>query len=262
MIGDFDILPGVDSDGERTGYTRNQERFGSSWAFDLIKKGSPRAKSYTGRTQRINAISRYDGYASTCCHASSHLVGMDIDLGTDSDTWNWGDGIISYEEAKVAQHVYGFFSADAAEGRVIRVISSNHDIEDAIHNLDPSINVYHDSSGGHQNHIHMDVGAPSRVSGLANLAGDFNLDDVVDARDYVVWRANLNKSLAQSDFTRWRANYGKTINDRPIGAGVNYDGGYLAASSIPEPSTMLLLSSAVAAVVALRQPSCRGRRAF
>ena len=171
MIGDFDILPGVDSDGERTGYTKNQERFGSSWAMDLIKEGSARARSYTGRTQRINAISRFDGYASSCCHSSSHRVWHGYRSWYRSSTWNWGDGIISFEEVKVAQHVYGFFSAEAAEGRVIRVISSNHDIEDAINNLDSDINVFHDSSGGHQNHIHIDVGAPARDSGLANLDG-------------------------------------------------------------------------------------------
>jgi hypothetical protein len=250
MIGDFDILPGVDSNGERTGYTRNQERFGSSWAMDLIRVGSPRAKSYTGRTQRINAISRYDGFSSTCCHASSHLVGMDIDLGTDSDTWNWGDGIISYEEAKVAQHVYGFFTADAAEGRVIRVISSNHDIEDAIHNLDSSINVFHDSTGGHQNHIHLDVGAPARDAGLANLPGDFNLDDVVDTKDYILWRANLNKTLTQSDFNLWRANFAKKITNRPIAAGVDFEfvGGGLGITSVPEPSAgFLVLTSCIIA---------------
>ncbi len=133
---------------------------------------------------------------------------MDIDLGTDSDTWNYGDGIISYEEAKVAQHVYGFFSADA-QGRVIRVISSNHDIEDAINNLDSDINVFHDSSGGHQNHIHIDVGAPARQSGLANLAGDFNLDDIVDGRDYLTWMQGAGMTYDAGDLTAWKANLGK-----------------------------------------------------
>src|SRR4029079_2387838 len=182
------------------------------WAIDLIEKGSPRARSYTGRTQRINAISRYDGYRSDCCHASSHRVGMDIDLGTDSDTWNWGDGIISYEEAKVAQHVYGFYSAAAAEGRVIRVISSNHDIEDAINNIDSSINVFHDSSGGHQNHIHLDVGAPARKAGVVNLTGDFNLDNVVDGRDYLLWMQGLGMTYDYADFGDWSANFGKRMS--------------------------------------------------
>jgi hypothetical protein len=235
MIGDFDILPGVDSNGQRTGYTKNQERFGSSWSMDLIIKGSPIAKSYTGRTQRINAISRYDGYASACCH-DSHRVGMDVDLGTDSDTWNWGDGIISYEEAKVAQHVYGFFVANA-QGRVIRVISSNHDIEDAINNLDSDINVYHDSSGGHQNHIHIDVGAPARQSGLPNLAGDFNLDDVVDARDYVVWRSNVDKTLTIADYNVWRSNFGKFITGRAITSAA----AQLQSGALPEPGCVALL---------------------
>ena len=119
---------------------------------------------------------------------------------------------------------------------------------------DSDINVFHDSSGGHQNHIHIDVGAPARKSGLANLAGDFNLDDVVDAKDYVVWRANLNKTLTQADYTQWRANFGKTITGRPIAAGVDYDAAGLSATTIPEPtSATLALFAAIAILMGRRR---------
>jgi peptidoglycan hydrolase-like protein with peptidoglycan-binding domain len=244
MIGNFDIYPGPDpGTGARTGNTPQPERFGVNWTIDLIKKGCAIAKLATGRTQRINAISMADGYGSSCCH-DTHRVGEDIDLGTDSSTWNWGDGTTSSEEQKVISHAVSFVDANAT-GRVIRFITSNQDIYDGIHAARPSVALYYDTSGAHQNHLHIDVGPPTRVSGLANLSGDVNLDDVVDARDYVIWRANVGKTFAQADFTQWRANFGRTITNRPIAAGAEYGGAGLAVLSIPEPSTaaILLLAS-------------------
>ena len=181
MIGNFDIYPG----GDRSGTTPQPERYGVDWSIDLIKKGSAKAKLATGRTQRINAMSMSDGYGSDCCH-DTHRVGEDIDLGTDSSTWNYGNGTTSSEEQKVISHAISFVDAGAT-GRVIRFITSNQDIYDGIHTARPNVALYYDTSGGHQNHLHIDVGPPTQVAGLANLAGDFNLDDVVDARDYVVW---------------------------------------------------------------------------
>ena len=233
MIGNFDIYPG----GDRTGTTPQPERFATSWTIDIIKKGSAIAKAATGRTQRINALSRSDGYASSCCH-DTHRVGMDIDLGTDSSTWNPGNGTLSSEEQKVVTHAVSFANAISAAGGVARFITSNDDIYAAI---DAATNValWDDPSGAHENHLHIDVDVPDRIAGLANLAGDFNLDDVVDAKDYVVWRTDLNKTLTQSNYTQWRANFGKTITNRPIAAGADYDGGGLSFGSIPEPSTAL-----------------------
>ncbi len=238
MIGDFDILPGPDpGTGAYTGNTPAPERFAANWTIDLIKKGSAKARLATGRTQRVNALSAADGYASSCCH-DTHRVGTDIDLYTDQSTWNWGNGSTSSEEQKVIAHAVAFATAGAS-GRVIRFITSNQDIYDGIHAALPSMTLYYDTSGIHQNHLHIDVGPPTRVNGLANLAGDFNLDDVVDARDYVIWRANVNKTLTQSDYNQWRANFGKTITNRPIAAGADYEeAGGLAVEQIPEPATL------------------------
>ena len=232
MIGNFDIYPG----GDRSGTTPQPERFATNWTIDLIKKGSALAKAATGRTQRINALSRSDGYASSCCH-NTHRVGMDIDLGTESSTWNPGNGTLSSEEQKVASHAISFASA-LSSGRVARVITSNDDIYAAI-DAATSVELWDDPSGAHENHLHIDVDPPARVTGLANLTGDFNLDDVVDAKDYVVWRANLNKTLVQSNYTQWRANFGKSITNRPIAAGAEFEGSAIAVA-IPEPSTWIL----------------------
>jgi hypothetical protein len=60
------------------------------------------------------------------------------------------------------------------------------------------------------------------------LAGDFNFDGVVDARDYVVWRNSIGTDSA---YSAWRANFGK-IKGNGAGGG--------ASVSLPEPSTAVL----------------------
>jgi hypothetical protein len=236
MIGNFDIYPGRDpGTGNRSGLTPQPERFATSWTVDLIFKGSAIAKSETGRTQRINALSMSDGYGSSCCH-NTHRVGMDIDLYTNSSTWNYGDGVRSAEEQIVINHASAFIRAGAT-GRVIRIITSNDDIYDGIAALNPTTALYYDTSGGHQNHLHIDVGPPTQIAGLANLPGDFNFNDVVDASDYVVWRKQLGIMYTQSQFNTWRANFGR-VRVTQSGAGSG------AAAPVPEPATILLLLAA------------------
>ena len=243
MIGAFDIYPGPDpGTGNRTGNTPQPERFGTSWTADLIAQGSALAKAATGRTQRINAISRSDGYASSCCH-NTHRVGLDIDLGTVSSTWNYGNGVTSAEEQIAIDHAVSFAHA-AASGRLIRVITSNQDIYDGIDAVS-SVALYYDDSGGHQNHLHLDVGPPTRIAGRANLTGDFNLDDGVDHQDFAVWKtafgntgpglgadANLDYDADGGDFLLWQRTRGDAF---PASA----DG----ITTVPEPPTFAWLIS-------------------
>jgi peptidoglycan hydrolase-like protein with peptidoglycan-binding domain len=254
MIGAFDIYPGADpGTGNRTGNTPQPERFGTSWTADIIAKGSALAKATTGRTQRINAISRSDGYASSCCH-NTHRVGMDIDLGTVSSTWNYGNGVTSAEEQIVINHAVSFANAGAS-GRLIRVITSNQDIYDGI-DAASNVALYYDESGGHQNHLHLDVGPPSRIAGRANLAGDFNLDDVVNHHDFALWQTafgatgpglgadgNLDYDADGGDFLLWQRARGNAVP--PSAGGL--------AMTIPETRTLGLLASTLLA------PICRPR---
>jgi peptidoglycan hydrolase-like protein with peptidoglycan-binding domain len=229
MIGNFDIYPGPDpGTGARTGLTPQPERFATSWTADLIVQGSALAKAETGRTQRINALSRSDGYSSSCCH-NTHRAGMDIDLYTNSSTWNYGNGALSAEEQIVIQHASGFIRAGAS-GRVIRIITSNDDIYDGIASLNPTTALYYDTSGGHQNHLHIDVGPPTRLAGRANMPGDFDFNDVVDASDYVLWRKGLSTMYTAAQYNLWRASFGHVeAGGSGSGSGVDY-------SAVPEPA--------------------------
>jgi len=89
------------------------------------------------------------------------------------------------------------------------------------------------------------------------MLGDYNQDDVVDAADYVAWRNSLgqtvplgagadgdgNGKIEAADYTVWRANFGNTR----AGSGS-------PASSVPEPSGIVLALIATAAVLRRRKP--------
>jgi hypothetical protein len=205
------------------------ERFATSWTLDLIAKGSVKAKAATGITQRITALSTADGYGSAAIH-QTHRVGTDIDLATHGSTHNWGDGTISADEQAVIQHAVGFIDAGAS-GYVSRIITSNQDIFDGIRAARPSVPLYYDTSGGHRNHLHFDVGTPARVAGQANLAGDFNLDNVVNGHDLTVWNQYAGSMFTGSDFLTWQ---------RAFGDSQSLPGGSAALHAVPEPSAALL----------------------
>jgi hypothetical protein len=57
------------------------------------------------------------------------------------------------------------------------------------------------------------------------LPGDFNLDDVVDAADFTVWRDGLGTTFTQSDYALWVGNFGASANSVAV------------AGSVPEPLT-------------------------
>jgi hypothetical protein len=78
--------------------------------------------------------------------------------------------------------------------------------------------------------------------GQNSLPGDYNVDETVNAADYVVWREKIRTSTA---FTAWRGNFGSSPS--AIGGG----------TSIPEPATALLVGISAAAITLHR---CRFRR--
>ncbi|QDT69953.1 hypothetical protein MalM25_28970 [Planctomycetes bacterium MalM25] len=68
------------------------------------------------------------------------------------------------------------------------------------------------------------------VEPVLALAGDYNLDGVVDAADYTVWRDNFGTPQAIGSYAEWSSNYGATS----AATGV----------SVPEPSAVALLALA------------------
>lgn len=85
--------------------------------------------------------------------------------------------------------------------------------------------------------------ASNVVVGPYSATGDYNIDGIVDAADYVVWRDSLNQAglevaadgntngkIDAGDFDVWKAEFGTVIP--PTGAG--------ASVSIPEPESSFL----------------------
>jgi hypothetical protein len=96
-------------------------------------------------------------------------------------------------------------------------------------------------------------------SGIINNAavgvpGDYNNNGVVDAADYVLWRKggplanDFTPGVQASDYDFWRARFGGTTNPG--------SGSGLKTSSVPEPSTVVMVGFAVSLLVV------RGRRRF
>ena len=233
MIGDFDLLPSFDpGGGGRTGRTPQIERFGTSWAIELMEAGSAAAKAETDITQLMNGMSTLDGYGSAAFH-STHRAGMDIDLHVDGSTWNFGNGVVSAAEQGVIDSAIAFIDAGASggpnRGSVLRIISSNADILAGIAAARPGTSLSNDTGGGHRNHLHVDIGRPARVTGLADSPGDFNRDGVVDAADYTVWRDGLGATRTAADYNLFAAAFGGTTG---------------AAASVPEPTCVALFVAA------------------
>ncbi len=77
------------------------------------------------------------------------------------------------------------------------------------------------------------------LGAAATLTGDYNHDGIVDARDYVVWRATgINGAQGYTD---WRANFGASA-----GSGASLGSG----AAVPEPANFLLLSIAACCMIA------------
>jgi len=97
---------------------------------------------------------------------------------------------------------------------------------------------------------------------IGGVLGDYNLNGIVDAPDYVLWRKSLTQTgiglaadgdgdhaITQADFGIWRVNYGKV----PGGGG----SGSVAGENIPEPASLLMLSLGI-----LSFTMCYRRTAF
>jgi hypothetical protein len=73
------------------------------------------------------------------------------------------------------------------------------------------------------------------------LPGDFNLDGIVNAADYVFWRKNINTPEA---YDQWRANFGASLG----GGAVD---GSATSGAVPEPAGMALVLISVLAAIPL-----------
>jgi hypothetical protein len=99
-----------------------------------------------------------------------------------------------------------------------------------------------------------------KVVAAPQLIGDYNINGIVDAPDYVVWRKTLgqignlpadgngNGQIDPGDLTVWRANFGQSASG--VGGGAHV----FAEPAIPEPASVWLMIITIFAAIG------RGRR--
>jgi T5SS/PEP-CTERM-associated repeat protein len=95
------------------------------------------------------------------------------------------------------------------------------------------------------------------------IAGDFNVDGKVDAADYTVWRKSTGLNVTRftsadadgsglidnADYTIWRSHFG-------LATGAGSASGAFAATTVPEPSSLALLSLLTCAMLVQRRRCC------
>jgi CubicO group peptidase (beta-lactamase class C family) len=104
------------------------------------------------------------------------------------------------------------------------------------------------------------AGVPAEYVALVpELPGDYNRDGTVDSADYVVWRSNVGDSINlpnetislgvvdQADYDVWRAYFGASLGP---GSDAVQPSTVSLSAAIPEPTTLLLLTMALAATSA------------
>ncbi|QDV73364.1 Beta-propeller repeat protein [Planctomycetes bacterium K2D] len=100
----------------------------------------------------------------------------------------------------------------------------------------------------------------AKISDPTPNPGDYNVDGVVDAADYTVWRDNVGQPIGTllndpsvgtttapigaAQRETWRANYGRSFNVGPLGA-----------NALPEPAALTLLAGACLATLVRRRRS-------
>jgi hypothetical protein len=91
---------------------------------------------------------------------------------------------------------------------------------------------------------HIDI-LVSEYPSTSELAGDYNLDGVVDAADYTVWRDGLGTTYSQADYNIWKSDFG---NHAGIGPGA------IPTTGAPEPATLWMFLTGILTLCSRRRP--------
>ncbi len=100
---------------------------------------------------------------------------------------------------------------------------------------------------------------------IAELAGDYNQDDVVDAADYTLWRdtlgqsgsglaadGNCNDEIDTGDYDIWKSHFGDVFPGSEAGSGST--GASPSLLAVPEPCVLVLVAAGILGLIAAGRP--------
>lgn len=184
-------------------------------------------------------------------HAATNAMGSGIaDVATQLPTFD-----LFPTGANVGSYEHEFALADAATYNPDFILASGGTVSTAMLALFGALD-----QGKAYFDIHTTAYNDGEIRGfLSHVEGDYNLNGVVDAADYVVWRKTLgeigdglvadaseNSVIDTDDFDAWRNNFGA--------AGLSFApaSGTVVSAAIPEPTSVVLTLLATGVVIVSR----------
>ena len=163
---------------ERVESRPRSERWATNWAIDTIAA----ANAADSGGVFITALSTRDGYGSDAIHAT-HQAGLDVDVRVPDAAENFGNGVLSASELEVVTTMVNFYVNTPVDARVDRIIFSNLDVRDEFNRRIGRNVAVGDSSGGHLNHLHIDIEPTRRFDAPTAAPGDVRHDGRLDGFD-------------------------------------------------------------------------------
>ena len=226
------VLSGIQQGGAADGhYVESSDGNAGLWfgnVDDLWSFGAPQGEGGPWKDSAVTAGTASDAYLMTGYDNKelelSHTHGSDVDFLVEVDilgTGQWEEyGTLTVGAGQTLSHIFD----KGYSAHWVRLTSSVSTTATAWFTYTPTI----------------------------RLDGDYNGDGVVNAADYTTWRDNQGKSIALSgdrtpgaidlsDYDVWVAHFGDQLtNPQP-------------AQAIPEPTALVLIFSALAAVIGARR---------
>lgn len=196
-------------------------------------------------TEPVNALGEFNSQSQNITYLRGFFdTWLDPALDDDRDRDDLtGDGALNH-------HVY-----DNSAGTITPMPDapkSTYFVSGNLVTLTIPVDIDIDAPGGLSQYLDGKFVATYMIPG--GLPGDYNDDGVVDAADYTVWRDNVGTTaslpndliggtIGNSQYEQWKSNFGTAAGSA----------GGLAASPVPEPTTLALLCLAAVGMLAFRR---------
>ncbi len=230
----------------------------SSTSFGILKKAGPGTLVLTGANTYAGATNITGGKLSLV--GATATLGMDnvaVQGTTAGTSLDIQSGVANAINDNRSLELWGGGSAGVADQGYANLAAGISEIVKTLYlsGAPQPAGTYGSSASGaaHQSDEYF---SGTGMINVVSLAGDYNVDGVVDSADYVLWRAtvgqpagtlpndNTGLTIGDDQYNLWRINFGSVASG---------SGSALGADAVPEPSTLALLTLGVAAFATRRK---------